>query len=64
MGTEPEKDELIESEDAGDVGALIIRAADQLAFAGPAARATVLFAVDDQWFRCTLQMTDESEAAS
>jgi hypothetical protein len=35
MATELERDELIESEDAGDIGALVIRAADQLTFAGP-----------------------------
>ncbi|HEV7345746.1 MAG TPA: hypothetical protein VGN60_08980 [Devosia sp.] len=44
--------------DDGDLVALIAQATDQLAFAGPQARATVRFAVDDQWFSCTLQMID------
>lgn len=50
-----------EDADEADIGVLVIQAADQLVFAGPKARASVNIAIDGQWFRCTLQMIDESE---
>jgi len=59
--TDQDTAKLVETEDKGDVGALVIRAAEQLTFAGPGTRASVRFAMDDQWLLVTLQMIDESE---
>lgn len=49
------------TESVSVIGDLVVRAANQLVFAGPGATATVQFAVDGQWFDCTLAMIDESE---
>ena len=56
--------EFRESDDERAISNLVLRAADQLAMTGdPGMQATVRFSVDGQWFRCTLQMIDESEAS-
>ena len=47
-----------ESEDEADVGALVVKAAEQLLMVGPAAVASVRFSIDGQWFLVKVQMVD------
>ena len=53
---------LVETDDEGEIGRLVIKAADQLAFVGAGAKAAVRFSIDGQWFRVTLEMITEAEA--
>ena len=47
-----------ESEDEADVGALVVKAAEQLLMVGPTAVASVRFSIDGQWFLVKVQMID------
>lgn len=55
-------EQVTETEDKGDLASLFIRAGEALMFSGPGTRATVRFAIDEQWFSASVVMIDESEA--